>query len=64
VNRHAGGARFAGTMRLAAPAVVALPIVVHAASVLPHFDGLYGQDPYAYYAYAVGPLRDSLIAGN
>lgn len=26
------------------------------------FDGLYGQDPYAYYNYAVGPLRDSLLA--
>lgn len=26
------------------------------------FDGLYGQDPYAYHNYAVGPLRDSLLA--
>lgn len=25
-----------------------------------HFDGLYGQYPFAYYDYAVGPLRDSL----
>lgn len=25
------------------------------------FDGLYGQDPYAYYTYATGPLRDSLL---
>src|SRR5262245_52261785 len=24
------------------------------------FDGLYGQDPFAYYDYAVGPLRQSL----
>jgi 4-amino-4-deoxy-L-arabinose transferase-like glycosyltransferase len=25
------------------------------------FDGLYGQDPYSYYNYALGPLRDSLL---
>ena len=25
------------------------------------FDGLYGQDPFAYYDYAVGPLRQSLL---
>ncbi len=28
------------------------------------FDGLYGQDAYAYYDYAVGPLRQSLLALN
>lgn len=28
------------------------------------FDGLYGQDPYAYYDYAVGPLTASLQAGE
>jgi len=53
-----------GRVQSLAPLLVALPIVVHAAFVLPQFDGLYGQDPYAYYSYAVGPLRDSLIAGN
>jgi 4-amino-4-deoxy-L-arabinose transferase-like glycosyltransferase len=26
------------------------------------FDGLYGQDPYAYYDYAVGPVRESVLA--
>lgn len=26
------------------------------------FDGLYGQDPYAYYNYATGPARASLLA--
>ncbi len=26
------------------------------------FDGLYGQDAYAYYNYAVGPLRSSVLA--
>ncbi|HEY0584259.1 MAG TPA: glycosyltransferase family 39 protein, partial [Chloroflexota bacterium] len=25
------------------------------------FDGLYGQDPYAYYRYAIGPLREALL---
>jgi 4-amino-4-deoxy-L-arabinose transferase-like glycosyltransferase len=25
------------------------------------FDGLYGQDPYAYYAYAIGPVRESIL---
>src|SRR6185503_17039050 len=28
------------------------------------FDGLYGQDPYGYYDYAIGPLRDSLTSGH
>jgi 4-amino-4-deoxy-L-arabinose transferase-like glycosyltransferase len=28
------------------------------------FDGLYGQDAFAYYDYAIGPLRDSLLAGR
>ena len=31
---------------------------------LGRFDGLYGQDPYAYYDYAIGPLRASLLAGQ
>jgi 4-amino-4-deoxy-L-arabinose transferase-like glycosyltransferase len=28
------------------------------------FDGLYGQDPFAYFDYAVGPLRESLARGR
>jgi hypothetical protein len=28
------------------------------------FDGLYGQDPFGYYNYAVGPLQESLRAGQ
>ncbi len=28
------------------------------------FNGLYGQDAYAYYDYAIGPLRASLLAGE
>ena len=30
--------------------------------MLPRFDGLYGQDPFAYYDYATGPLRSALLA--
>ncbi len=33
-----------------------------AAITMRQFDGLYGQDPYAYYSYATGPLRESLLA--
>ena len=39
---------------------LALVTLVAAMGVAGRFDGLYGQDPYAYYNYAVGPLRDSL----
>lgn len=28
------------------------------------FEGLYGQDPFAYYDYALGPLRMSLLRGE
>ncbi len=31
---------------------------------LGRFDGLYGQDSFAYYDYAIGPLRASLLAGQ
>lgn len=47
-----------------AAAVTSLPVLLHGAVVLPLFDGLYGQDPYAYLAYAVGPLRDWLGSGG
>ena len=40
--------------------VLALPIFVLGFVVLRRFDGLYGQDPFAYYDYAVGPLRTAL----
>lgn len=39
-------------------AVVILPVSVLIG--LGRFDGLYGQDAFAYYDYAVGPLRESL----
>ncbi|HEY0583510.1 MAG TPA: glycosyltransferase family 39 protein [Chloroflexota bacterium] len=40
--------------------VVLLPVA--ALLVVRRFDGLYGQDAFAYYDYAVGPLRQSLLA--
>jgi hypothetical protein len=47
--------------RLAWPALV-LVVPVAALCLGGRFDGLYGQDPYAYYDYAIGPLRESLAA--
>ncbi|HLZ10212.1 MAG TPA: hypothetical protein VKT80_16600, partial [Chloroflexota bacterium] len=43
-------------------AALFLAVVVPAGSIAAagHFDGLYGQDPYAYLDYATGPLSDSL----
>src|SRR5690606_9210198 len=35
-----------------------------AAIVLGRFDGLYGQDSFAYFNYALGPLRESLLRGE
>ncbi len=32
--------------------------------VIRRYDGLYGQDPYAYLSYAVGPLRQALLHGT
>ena len=42
--------------------LLALPILLVGVAVLPRFDGLYGQDPFAYYDYATGPLRSALLA--
>ncbi len=41
-----------------------VPFLLLAAAVWPRFDGLYGQDAYAYYNYAIGDLRDFLITGE
>jgi len=41
--------------------LLGLPILFVGLAVLPRFDGLYGQDPYAYYDYATGPLREALL---
>ncbi len=41
---------------------VGAPILILGLTVFGRFDGLYGQDAYAYYNYASGPLRDSLLA--
>lgn len=40
--------------------VLALPVLVVGAMTFSRFDGLYGQDPFAYYDYAVGPLRTAM----
>ncbi len=42
--------------------LLGLPILLVGMAVLPRFDGLYGQDPFAYYDYATGPLRSALLA--
>lgn len=41
----------------------AIPVLAHFALAAPRFDGLYGQDSYAYFEYAVGPLLASLRQG-
>ena len=41
---------------------LALPVLAVGAMTFSRFDGLYGQDPFAYYDYAVGPLRAALQA--
>lgn len=50
--------RFAAPLLL--PLIVVGPVLI--LTVRYQFDGLYGQDPYAYLGYALGPLRDSLLA--
>src|SRR3954447_22455836 len=41
--------------------VLALAVPAGGLALRRGFDGLYGQDPYAYYDYAVGPLRTALL---
>ena len=41
---------------------LALLLPVSALAAAGRFDGLYGQDAFAYYDYAIGPLRESLLA--
>jgi len=44
-------------------ALSVLALVTRALTLLVYsFDGLYGQDPFAYYDYAVGPLRTALAS--
>ncbi|HEX6507246.1 MAG TPA: hypothetical protein VF221_06400, partial [Chloroflexota bacterium] len=47
------------------PFLLPLPTILLAGWVIVawNFNGLYGQDPYAYYDYGVGPLRHSLLDG-
>lgn len=42
------------------PWLLALPLIVLIS--ITGFDGLYGQDAYAYYTYATGPLRESALS--
>ena len=44
---------------LVVPVLVLAPLTIVLGTT--GFDGLYGQDPYSYYRYALGPLRQSLI---
>jgi 4-amino-4-deoxy-L-arabinose transferase-like glycosyltransferase len=45
-----------------AAGLLLLALALRAASLAGQgFDGLYGQDPYAYYQYAVGPAREALL---
>jgi hypothetical protein len=39
-----------------------IPVAAGAVALLHGFDGLYGQDPFAYFEYATGPMRESLLA--
>lgn len=41
-----------------------VPLVLLGVAALRHFDGLYGQDSFAYYDYATGPLRQSLLSSR
>ncbi len=46
-------------------ALFGLALVTRAHTLVAYpFDGLYGQDPFAYYDYAVGPLRTALASGQ
>lgn len=69
--RAAPAARRSAAPRRPLPAVSALaalagaiPVLARFARVAPRFDGLYGQDAYAYFDYAVGPLFASLRLGT
>ncbi len=60
----AGGATFLSPNRLRwlsllPPVLVAVPALVVLA--LTRFDGLYGQDSFAYFDYATGPLHQALL---
>jgi hypothetical protein len=47
------------------PLLLALPTVLLSSWVIVawKFNGLYGQDPFAYYDFGVGPLRHSVLDG-
>jgi hypothetical protein len=61
--RAAGSHR--ATVRALWPLLLPVPTVLLASWVILawHFNGLYGQDPFAYYDFGVGPLRHALLDG-
>lgn len=44
---------------IALAGLLAVPVLI--LIVMGRFNGLYGQDPYAYFDYAMGPLRESIL---
>lgn len=50
----------------ALPTMLAIPTLVLSLAVIVGwgFNGLYGQDPYAYFGFAVGPFRHFLLGGE
>jgi hypothetical protein len=43
------------------PLGLIIPFAAGGIALFERFDGLYGQDPFAYFDYAMGPLRQSLL---
>jgi len=62
----AGGRTIAARLAPGLPLVLALPPIGLAivCAVAWKFDGRYGQDSFAYFDYAVGPLRHSVLDGG
>lgn len=58
-SRHLFGFSFPSFVLLGLSLLVIIPLAILILTT--GFDGLYGQDPYAYYKYAVGPLRANLL---
>ena len=56
--------RRANPILLAIMALSVLLALIAVVTVWPHFDGLYGQDSFAYYNYSQGPLAAALEQGE
>jgi hypothetical protein len=65
VARINAAGRFAGVPAWSVPLLLALPTLALSLVVMVgwKFNGLYGQDPFAYFDYGTGPLRRSLLDG-